>query len=117
MKRGNNQSRIIGCLAESPDIQRTEGGYAMARIIVEIPRTWKDRQNRIHKDYDVVPCLLKGRDAENAEGRLRKGSSVLAEGHLVTRTYRDDKGNQVSTTELLVEKIVYLTGMQEPHRE
>ena len=85
----------------------------LARIVVESPRTWKDKEGQVRTESDFVPCLLKGRDAENAEVYLKKGSAVLVEGRLTTRTFEDRQGNRKSVTEVLAGKVVYLGAMKD----
>ncbi len=114
MKQGYNRSTVMGNLSENPDVRRTPQGLMLARIVVETIRTWKDKGGQVQTESDFVPCLLKGRDAENAEVYLRKGSAVLVEGRLTTRTFEDSRGSRKSVTEVLAGKVLYLGGLMEP---
>jgi len=113
MKQGYNRSTVMGTLSEPPDVRRSAGGLMMGRIVVETPRVWKDREGNPKSESDFVPCLLKGRDAENAEVYLKKGSAVLVEGRLTTRTFEDKQGNRKSVTEVLVSRVLYLGAMKD----
>lgn len=112
MKQGYNRSTVMGTLSENPDVRRNPQGLMLARIVVEAIRTWKDKEGHTQTESDFVPCLLKGRDAENAEVYLRKGSAVLVEGRLTTRTFEDSRGNRKSVTEVLAGKVVYLGSLK-----
>ncbi len=113
MKQGYNRSTVMGTLSENPDVRRNPQGLMLARIVVEAIRTWKDKGGKVKSESDFVPCLLKGRDAENAEVYLRKGSALLVEGRLTTRIFEDSRGNRKSVTEVLAGKIVYLGAMKD----
>jgi single-strand DNA-binding protein len=111
MKQGYNRSTVMGNLSENPDVRRSASGLMLGRIVVETPRSWKDREGNLRSESDFVPCLLKGKDAENAEIYLKKGSAVLVEGHLTTRTFEDQNGNHKSVTEVMASKVLYLGGV------
>ena len=111
MKQGYNRSTVMGRLSENPDVRRNAQGLMVGRLVVEAPRTWKDRDGNLRSESDFIPCLLKGKDAENAEVYLKKGSVVLVEGHLTTRTFEEPNGNHKSVTEVMASKVIYLGGM------
>lgn len=113
MKQGYNRSTVMGTLSENPDVRRNPQGLMLARIVVESIRTWKDREGKVRSESDFVPCLLKGKDAENAEVYLKKGSAVLVEGYLTSRTFEDQKGSRKSVTEVMAHRVLYLGSLKE----
>ena len=75
---------------------------AVARFTIAI--------NRMKKDggADFPNIVVFGKQAENCEKYLRKGSKVAIEGRIQTGSYEREDGTRVYTTDVVAERVEFL---------
>ncbi|BEH13358.1 single-stranded DNA-binding protein [Marinobacter shengliensis] len=104
MARGINKVILIGNLGQDPDTRYTPNGNAVVNLNLATDESYKDRQTG-----QMVPrtewhrVVLFGKVAEVAGQYLRKGSKVYIEGRLQTRKWQNKEGQDVYTTEIVVD--------------
>ncbi|MBE0485602.1 single-stranded DNA-binding protein [Marinobacter sp.] len=104
MARGINKVILIGNLGQDPDTRYTPNGNAVVNLNLATDESYKDRQTG-----QMVPrtewhrIVLFGKVAEVAGQYLRKGSKVYIEGRLQTRKWQNKEGQDVYTTEIVVD--------------
>lgn len=107
MARGYNRSIIMGNLARDPVVRYTQSKTAVASFTVASNRSVKDGDS--YKDVaDYIPVVVWDKLAENAEKFLKKGSGVLVEGRIQTRSYEDQQGNKKYVTEVVANNMIFL---------
>ena len=101
---------ITGNLGRDPELKYMSDGKAVASFTVAVTDGFGDKKKTIWFKVSVW-----GKPAENANQYLRKGSTVLVEGKLVTdesgnpRTYTAKDGTTRSSFEMNASEVVYLT--------
>lgn len=98
-----NKTCLIGNLVRDPQISYTgESQMAVARFTIAI--------NRMKKDggADFPNIVVFGKQAENCEKYLRKGSKVAVEGRIQTGSYEREDGTRVYTTDIVAERVEFL---------
>ncbi len=101
-----NKVYLIGRLAQEPETRTTPSGdmvctFGLATNRIWIDKTTKERQEKT-EFHNIV---LWRRLAEIASQYLKKGSLVLVEGRIQTRTWVDQTGNKRYRTEIIAENI------------
>lgn len=98
-----NKAILMGRLTRDPEVRYTPGenSLAIARYTLAVDR-------KIRKDGDAtadfIPCVVFGRSAEFVEKYFRKGLKIAIVGHVQTGSYTNRDGQNVYTTEVVVEE-------------
>lgn len=101
---------ITGNLGRDPEMKYLSDGKAVTSFTVAVTDGFGDKKKTIW-----VKVSVWGKPAENANQYLRKGSTVLVEGKLVTdesgnpRTYTAKDGTTRASFEVNASEIVYLS--------
>ena len=92
---GDTRITVIGNLTADPELRFTPSGAAVANFTVaSTPRTF-DRNSNEWKDGETLflRCSIWREAAENVASSLKKGTRVIVDGVLVSRTYEKDGQN------------------------
>ncbi|WP_372997736.1 single-stranded DNA-binding protein [Marinobacter sp.] len=104
MGRGINKVILIGNLGADPDTRYTPNGNAVANLNIATDESYKDRQTgQLVPKTEWHKVVMFGKIAEVAGQYLRKGSKVYIEGKLQTRKWQNKEGQDVYTTEIVVD--------------
>jgi single-strand DNA-binding protein len=101
-----NKVFILGRLTDAPQLRSTPSGHQVATFSIATNRIWNrksDGQRQVDVQYHNV--VVWNRQAEIASQFLAKGSLVLIEGRLQTRTWQDRQGQNRRTTEIICERM------------
>jgi single-strand DNA-binding protein len=103
---------VVGNLGKDPEIRYGQSGGAIGKFSVAVSERVKDGDNwKDHTEWFNVVCF--GKTAENAGQYLAKGRKVLVEGRIRQRTYQKNDGSAGYSTELLADKVVFLSPKNE----
>lgn len=104
MARGVNKVILIGNLGQNPDTRYTPNGNAVVNLSIATDESYKDRQTgQLVPKTEWHRIVMFGKIAEIAGQYLRKGSKVYIEGKLQTRKWQNKEGQDVYTTEVVVD--------------
>jgi single-strand DNA-binding protein len=104
MARGVNKVILIGNLGQDPDTRYTPNGNAVVNLNLATDESYKDRQSgQLVPKTEWHRVVMFGKLAEIAGQYLRKGSKVYIEGKLQTRKWQNKEGQDVYTTEVVVD--------------
>ena len=104
MARGVNKVILIGNLGQDPDTRYTPNGNAVVNLNIATDESYKDRQTgQLVPKTEWHKIVMFGKIAEVAGQYLRKGSKVYIEGKLQTRKWQNKEGQDVYTTEVVVD--------------
>jgi single-strand DNA-binding protein len=104
---GDTIITIIGNLTGDPELRFTPSGAAVANFtIASTPRSF-DRQSNEWKDGETLfmRCSVWREAAENVAESLTRGTAVIAQGRLVSRSYETKEGEKRTVTEMQVDEI------------
>lgn len=105
-----NRVTLFGHLGKDPVVKHFQNDSAIAEFSLATKDNYKDREGKWVDVTDWHNIKLPNKYlAERAEKNLKKGSEVLLEGKLKTRSYDDKDGNKRYITEVVVDKM-YLVG-------
>lgn len=106
-----NIAVLIGRLCADPEIRYTTGEsqMAVATFTLAIDRPEKQGQER---KTDFPRITVFGRQAENCERYLSKGSKVGVQGRIQTGSYKNKDGQTVYTTDVVANNVEFLTSSQ-----
>ena len=101
-----NKVFLIGRLTQDPEIRTTSSGQNVCSFGLATNRIWVDREtSQKQEKTEYHNIVLWRRLAEIASQYLTKGSLVLIEGRLQTRSWQDSSGNKRYKTEVIGENI------------
>ncbi|MHA7191881.1 single-stranded DNA-binding protein [Arthrobacter sp. MDT2-16] len=104
---GETVITVIGNLTADPELRFTPSGSAVANFtIASTPRTF-DRQSNDWKDGETLflRCNVWRESAENVAETLTKGTRVIAQGRLKSRSYDTKEGEKRTVMELEVDEV------------
>ncbi|MHA7220359.1 single-stranded DNA-binding protein [Arthrobacter sp. MDT1-48-3] len=104
---GETVITVIGNLTADPELRFTPSGSAVANFtIASTPRTF-DRQSNDWKDGETLflRCNVWRESAENVAETLTKGTRVIAQGRLKSRSYDTKEGEKRTIMELEVDEV------------
>lgn len=108
--RGFNRVIIMGNLARDPEIRYTASQKAVASFSVAVNRQWSDQNGERREEVTFIPVVVWGKPAETCEKYLRKGSGILVEGRINTRSYESKTGEKRYVTEVIADSFQFVGG-------
>ena len=102
-----NRAIIIGNLTRDPELRSLPTGVQVASFGVATNRVWKDKNGAKQESVDFHNVVVFGRQAETTAQYLRKGSSLLVEGRMQTRSWDDASGQKKYRTEIVADRIQF----------
>ena len=98
---------VTGNLTSDPELRFTANGAAVANFtIASTPRKF-DRQSNDFKDGETLfmRCSVWREAAENVAESLQRGTRVVAQGRLESRSYETKEGEKRTVMELAVDEV------------
>lgn len=110
-----NQTIIVGRLVRDPELKVTDSGKKVTNITLAVPRSFKN-VNGIY-DTDYIDCTLWTGIAECTSEYCQKGDMVGIKGRLQTQVYDKDDGTKRKSTEIIAEKVTFLSSKKNNNEE
>lgn len=102
-----NKALVIGNLTRDPELRSLPSGIQVTSFSVATNRVWKDKAGAKQEATDYHNIVVFGRQAETVNQYLRKGSSVLVEGRLQTRSWDGTDGKKNYRTEIVADRVQF----------
>jgi len=99
---------IAGNLTKDPTFRQTTNKTPVVNFSVASNRRYKDSSNQWQEDVCYVGIVAWNRLAESCRDRLKKGSAVLVDGELQSRSWKTDDGHNRSIVEIKARRIQFL---------
>lgn len=106
-----NQVMFVGRLVNDPTIKTTENGKKVSNITIAVPRSYKNENGEY--DTDFIDCVLWNNIAENTVEYCKKGDLIGIQGRVETNIYENESGEKRKTTNVVAEKIKFITNYKE----
>lgn len=100
-----NKAFIAGNLTRDPELRKTPTGQSVCSFGVATNRFYTDSAGARQKQAEFHNIVAWGRNAEIIKQYLQKGSLILVEGRLQTRTWQDQQGIKHWRTEVIADRI------------
>ena len=96
-------------MARDPEVRYTVNKRAWARFSVAVNYRYRDTNGEFKDGVDFVPIAVWGNQADSCGKYLKKGSPVLVEGSIRTRSYdASDGSGKRYVTEVNADKVIFL---------
>ena len=102
-----NQVILVGRLTTDPQAETTENGKKFSHITLAVPRSFKNSEGIYETDF--IRCTLFSAIAANTSDYCKKGDIVGIKGRLQVSSYSDENGNTKYSTDVIAEKVTFLT--------
>lgn len=102
-----NRALVIGNITRDPELKALPGGSKVCTFSVATNRVWKDKNGAKQESVDYHNIVVFGRQAETAGQYLKKGSSVLVEGRMQTRSWDAADGQKKYRTEIVADRVQF----------
>ena len=99
---------VAGNLTKDPIFRETTNGTPVVNFSIASNRKFKDSTNQWQEDVCYVGVVAWNKLAESCRDRLRKGSAVLVDGELQSRSWKSDDGHNRSIVEIKARRIQFL---------
>lgn len=99
---------IAGNLTKDPVCRMTTNNTPVVNFSIASNRKYKDSSNQWQEDVCYIGVVAWNKLAESCRDRLRKGSAVLVDGELQSRTWKNEDGNNRSIVEIKARRIQFL---------
>ncbi|MDP8969283.1 MAG: single-stranded DNA-binding protein, partial [Actinomycetota bacterium] len=103
----DNVITIVGNLTDDPELRYTPSGVAVANMRVAVNRRIRNKDTNEWDDrLDGFFTVNVWRDyAENVAESLSRGTRVLVQGRLISRSYEDREGQTRWVTEIEADEV------------
>ena len=101
-----NKAFIYGNLTRDPEVRSLPSGVQVTSFSVATNRVWKDKDGAKQENVEFHNIVVFGRQAETSAQYLKKGSSVLIEGRIQTRSWETD-GVKKYRTEIVADRVQF----------
>lgn len=103
-----NKVFIIGNLTRDPELKAIPSGIKVCSFSVATNRVWKDKNGAKQEAADYHNIVVFGRQAETVAQYMKKGSQVMIEGRMQTRSWDDATTNSKKyRTEVIADRVQF----------
>jgi len=106
-----NRVIISGNLGRKPEVRKANSGTAVCNFSIATNDRVKKGDEWVD-DTQWHNIVVFGKQAENCEKYLDKGSKVLVEGKIRTRSWEDKEGNPRKSTEIVANNVEFLNKVE-----
>ncbi len=103
-----NKAILVGNLTRDPELKVLPSGINVCSFSIATNRYWRDKDGERQESVDYHNIVVFGRQAETVNQYMRKGSQVLVEGRLQTRSWDDQATNTKRyRTEIIADRVQF----------
>jgi single-strand DNA-binding protein len=106
---------IAGNLIKDPTFRKTHSDVPVTNFTIASNRKFKDSSGLIKEDVCFIGVVAWYKLAESCYENLRKGSAILVEGELQSRSWKNEEGFTRSTIEIKARRIQFLNRRDDVH--
>lgn len=103
-----NKVILIGNLTKDPELRYTPQGTAVVNLRMAVNRRFRDKTQELKEETCFLTVVVWNKQAETCNQYLHKGSPVMIEGRLQSRSWEDNAGQKRSTLEVRAERVQFL---------
>lgn len=102
-----NKAIVIGNLTRDPEIKALPSGIKVCSFSLATNRVWKDKNGAKQESADYHNVVVFGKQAEMVGQYIKKGSSLLVEGRMQTRSWDGPDGKKNYRTEIVADRVQF----------
>lgn len=103
-----NKVLLIGNLTRDPELRYTPQGVAVVNLRLAVNRKFRDRNQEMKEEVCFITAVAWDKQAETCNQYLHKGSPLLVEGRLLSRSWEDNTGQKRNVIEVRAERVQFL---------
>jgi single-strand DNA-binding protein len=103
-----NSVIVAGNLTKDPVFRQTSNNTPVVNFHIAANRRYKDSSNQWQEDVCYVGVVAWNKLADSCKDRLKKGSAVLIDGELQSRTFKTEDGKNRTIVEIKAKRIQFL---------
>lgn len=103
-----NSVVVAGNLTKDPVFRETTNGTPVVNFHIAVNRRYKDSTNQWQEDVCYVGVVAWNKLADSCKDRIFKGSAVLVDGELQSRTFKTDDGRNRTIVEIKAKRVQFL---------
>ncbi|HAD82895.1 MAG: hypothetical protein A2509_09900 [Candidatus Edwardsbacteria bacterium RIFOXYD12_FULL_50_11] len=103
-----NRVLLSGRLTRDPELRYTPNGSAVCNFSLAVNRRHKDQSGRWQDDTTFINVVAWQAIAENVNKYLHKGSPVMVEGRLESRSWETETGQKRTVIEIRADSVRFL---------
>ncbi len=107
-----NSVIVAGNLTKDPVFRETSNNTPVVNFHIAANRRYKDSSNQWQEDVCYVGVVAWNKLADSCRERLKKGSAVLIDGELQSRTFKTEDGKNRTIVEIKAKRIQFLNKLQ-----
>ncbi len=102
-----NKAFVLGNLTRDPELRQTPGGQSVCSFSIATNRTFKNKAGEQQKEVEYHNIVAWGRTGELIAQYMKRGSQILVEGRLQTRSWEAKTGGKQYRTEIVCESMQF----------
>jgi len=103
-----NKVLLMGNLTKDPELRYTPGGMAVANLRLAVNRKYRTKDQELKEEVCFITAVVWNKQAETCNQYLHKGSSLMVEGRLQSRSWEDNTGAKRSVIEVRAERVQFM---------
>ena len=103
-----NVVMIAGNLTSDPSFRKTSNGTPVANFYIASNRRFKDNNGNWRENVCYIGVVAWHKLAESCNENLQKGSAVLIDGEIQSRTWKNADGSSKNVVEIKARRIQFL---------
>lgn len=100
-----NKVIIVGRVTADPELRTIASGTHVISFSIATNRNWTDKDGQKKEETEFHNIVAWGRQADIINQFSKKGSLLMVEGRLQTRSWEGKDGQTRRTTEVIVERV------------
>lgn len=102
-----NKVFVIGNLTRDPELKTMPNGNAVCNFSLAVNRVWYNSEKVKQQEVEFINIVVFGKMGENVAQYMKKGSSLMIEGRIKTRSWEGQDGKKVYRTEIIAEAVQF----------
>ncbi len=102
-----NKAIIIGNVTRDPEMKALPSGAKVTSLSIATNRVWKDQNGAKKEQTDFHNIVVFGRQAETVAQYVKKGSMLMVEGRIQTRSWDGQDGKKNYRTEIVADRVQF----------
>ena len=102
-----NKAFVLGNITRDPELKALPSGSNVCSFSVATNRRWTDKSGEKKEEVEFHNIVTFGRTAETVHQYMRKGSQILIEGRIQTRSWDGKDGKKQYRTEIVAESVQF----------
>lgn len=99
---------LSGNLVQDPELRYTPSGTAVTTFRLAVNRSFRTQSGEMKDEVCFIDVVSWGRQAETCGEYLSKGSPVLVEGRLTSRSWEAEDGQKRTKYEVVATRVQFL---------